>query len=231
MKIEKFNTDLDFLNQEKKTKNDYSFVVRDYYSREERHYCAFLFAWLLQESGNIKKFLLSFDKSLVDKSESINNKNVKLFYEFTWLRDIIYEFGRHTEFKGQRKEDLKSALNNFVFKGGGDIQKKKPDLAIYLRSSKKLILIEAKFEGGFDDGQIDETKNYGEALKILLGKEVIKESVVALIGRQYYLKGYHNISHLSWEDLVSIPIIQVKNIKDEIEKGLQNQIRIHPKTK
>jgi len=246
MKIEDFKTDLDALYQESKTKKDYSFVVQDYYSREERHYCAYLFSWLIQDNENIKKFLLNFDKPLVDKSESINYKNVKLFYEFTWLRDIIYEFGRHTEFKGQKKEDLKSALNNFVFEGGGDIQKKKPDLAIYLKNSKKLILIEAKFEEGFDEAQIKETKKYGEALVKLLGKGIVKESVVALLGRDYYLDKLRNIKNedsekvkkekrdgyiypcLSWEKLAKK--IKVDVIKNEIKMGLENQCRIHPRT-
>ena len=57
---------------------DCKYVIDDYTSREERHYCAYLFSWLLQNPENIKTFLLTFDKPLIDKSESIIYKNVKL---------------------------------------------------------------------------------------------------------------------------------------------------------
>jgi len=229
MKIEDFKSDLDFLYQQNKTKKDYSFVVQDYYSREERHYCAYLFSWLIQDPQNVKIFLESFSPSLSDKNDLFDSEHVKLFYEFTWLRDIIYEFGRHSGLKGQKKEDLKSALNDFVFTDGGDIQKKKPDLAIYLKNSKKLILIEAKFEEGFDHTQIEETIKYGEALEGLLGNGIIQKSFVALLGRAYYLRNYRNVYHLSWENLAENKI-KDSEIKKEILKGLENQIRIHPKT-
>jgi len=247
MKLESFKKDLDSLNQNEKTENDYRFVVQDYYSREERHYCAFLFSWLLQNPENIKTFLLNFDKPLINKSEAINHKNVKLFYEFTWLRDIIYEFGRHSKLKGQKKEDLKSELNDSVFNDVGDIQKKKPDLAIYLKNSKKLILIEAKFEGDFDEDQIVETQKYGESLIKLLGENIIEEVVVPLLGRDYYLDKLRGInkedsekdkeekresytnSCFSWENL-AVKIENNNIIKDEIQMGLKNQRRIHPRT-
>jgi hypothetical protein len=42
-----------------------------------------------------------------------------------------------------------------------------------LKNSKKLILIEAKFEGDFDEDQIVETQKYGESLIKLLGENII----------------------------------------------------------
>ena len=225
---------------------DCKYVIDDYTSREERHYCAYLFSWLLQNPENIKTFLLTFDKPLIDKSESIIYKNVKLFYEFTWLRDIIYEFGRHTKLKDKEKKDLKSVLSDFVFEKGGDTQKKKPDLAIFLKDKGTLILIEAKFEEKFDDAQIIETEKYGEAIASLLGEEVIRKIHVALLGRDYYLDKIRGIikgdnetvkngkrkeypySCISWEKVASK--LKAGVIKEEIEMGLENQHRIHPRT-
>lgn len=261
MKIEDFKKKLDSLSQNKEREKDYNFVVQEYYSREERHYCAFLFSWLIQDPQNVKRILESFSSLLIDSHDLFTEENVKLFYEFTWLRDIVYEFGRNKELKGKKeelkdeneqvkenKEQLKIALNDFVFENGGDIQKKKPDLAIYLKSSKKLILIEAKFEEKFDNIQIEETKKYGEALAKLLGKEIIQKTYVAMLGRSYYLDKLRGINKedsekekevkresykypcLSWEKLVGKITDKDFIIKNEIEKGLENQKRIHPKT-
>jgi len=248
----------------KRRKEGFSYIVNDYYSREERHYCAVLYSWLLQDITNVNDFLKSFSPKLLDEEVAGYNQ-VRLYYEFTWLRDIIYEFSRYAWLTGE-KPKLKKELEEYIFKERrdkekeiakvknrdpkdvGDIQKKKPDLAIYLKNTKKLILIEAKFEEGFEIKQIEETARYGIALKQLLGESIIKETTVALLGREDFLDKIKTkirarrkdkekpklsfnplISCLSWECLEK-KFSKNDFIGKEIEKGLKNQKRIHPNT-
>ncbi len=62
---------------------------------------------------------------------------------------LVYVIGRHKKLNVSRK-DLIKQLNDKIFTGCGDFQKKKPGLAIYFRKTQTLILIKAKFEEGFD---------------------------------------------------------------------------------
>lgn len=113
----------------------------DYASREERHYCAYLFSWLLNSPDNIETF---FDCHT--NSENITNllsdcdyAKCNLFYEYTGLRELIDLVGHNLSTK-HLKEPLKEIIKKEVFGESkkNDIQKKKPDLAFYFPEAKLL---------------------------------------------------------------------------------------------
>ena len=109
----------------------------------------------------------------------------------------------------------------------GDIQKKKPDLVFYFPKSQTIALVEAKFEGKFDENQIIESKKYGEVLKALFPED-IKNVLVSILGIDYYVnKIKSQYPSISWEKIHEI--LPDGNIKNEVKRGLKYQQVIHEK--
>lgn len=190
----------------------------DIVSREERHYCAYLFAWLLNSPQNIRLFFENHQVNLFDDINSIDFNTCELYYEYTAIRELIHK---------TKSSNLKDQANQKVFgeiTGKGDIQKKKADFAFYFPSEKILIITEAKFEMDYDKKQFNETIQYGEFLKENFPKE-ISEVKLNLVGLEFYNKKYPKLSSISWERITEI--IDVPNIKSEIKKGLNYQKTIH----
>lgn len=204
-------------------------LMKDFASREERHYCAYLFAWLISSPDNIKKYFNQHNstKGLFDELSYDDFDKCQLYYEFTGLRELIDLVGRNSNVK-QHKKGIKEILEKVIFSNiKGDVQKKKPDLVFYFPTKKLMILTEAKFEGGFDEKQFDETIKYGEILEWIYPDD-IKQVKMTLVGLEYYTKKYAaNYPVIAWEVISSM--VDNKKIKNEIDKGLIYQNKIHPK--
>jgi hypothetical protein len=193
--------------------------------REERHYCAHLFAWLLYEPNAVKQYLNWHSGNLFELISKEDCNKVRIFYEFTALREYLYSIRK------QKDYDLeKNKLNSQVFKNkDGDIQKKKPDLAFYFPESKVLILTEAKFEEGFKKDQIQETEEYGSALKSIYTDD-IEQVIVSILGLQYHVTKMEQSNSqpcISWETVYNKTTSEV--LKDELKRGLDYQKIIHSK--
>lgn len=194
--------------------------LQTFITREERHYCAYLFKWLLEGRGNVEEFL--------PKDIQLGS-NVRLFYEYCPLREYLFSQIKEPDYL-ELKNDINRTFNENVDpkKNGKpwDIQKKKIDLAIQSDMDGKttVYLIEAKFEEGFDETQLELTKNYGRILEqhFKINWEVI------LLGREYFLKKWEAYHRISWEDIVSR--IEDNIVHDEIMRGLNYQKLIHPRT-
>lgn len=201
------------------------FKLESYISREERHYCAFLFRWLLESRENVSQLLLGRSKL---------GEEYRLFYEYTAIREYLFSLKKRmggVEYK-QIKDILNQKLVNFDRPNPdqtNDIQKKKIDLALQTCIDGKTIiyLVEAKFEEGFDIDQLLLTENYGKILKELFSVDY----EVIVLGLEYYLnkKGLERYHKLSWESLVEK--IDDPIVKNEIVKGLEYEYQIHPRTK
>jgi hypothetical protein len=219
--------------------------ISNYTSREERHYCAYLFAWLISSPDVIKTY---FNNHTVPANSTFpvltddDFKSAEVYYEYTALRELL----NLIEIKGVKSDDkkaeLKSAIEKSIFgfhinadqketNNKGDIQKKKPDLVFFFPHSKSLVLVEAKFEMGFDDSQLEQSMNYGSVVKNLFpdGEKMgIKNVFVTALGIDYRLIGIkEKFASISWEKLHGI--ITNEKIKKEIERGLIYQAAIHPK--
>ncbi|MEX0811769.1 MAG: hypothetical protein WD048_06105 [Chitinophagales bacterium] len=208
-------------------------------TREERHFCSYLFAWFLKDKQkNLKLFFENHTHSSGCKMpDDIDYKNCKLFYEFTAIRELIH-FQSKIEKDQSKALKTKERAEDYIFETEkGDAQKKKPDLAFYFKDKKTLVLIEAKFEEGFKLGQIEESDKYGEFLKEALPNE-IETVVTCILGTEYYIDSIHEAIHkkedqlpcipsISWEKLTEI--IEAGEIKDEIVNGLNYQKGFHPK--
>lgn len=196
-------------------------------SREERHYCAYLFAWfLIDKKKNIKTYFQkhSNSESIFPDIEKIEFENCEVYYEYTAIREWIY-YLKHVYKDSDKAQKVKSEAESEIFpKQKGDIQKKKADLAFYFPKEKLLILTEAKFEMGFDENQIEQTKGYGEYLKKHFSN-AIKDVKCTLLGLKYYNDKRSNLPSISWEELTEI--IGNNLIINEITKGLDFQGEIH----
>jgi len=199
-------------------------LINKYASREERHYCAYLFKWLLDACQHVEAFLPQ-DLAL--------GENHRLFYEYTPIREYLYALKKaNAEEYSRVKLQLNGQLVNFENPGidfTNDIQKKKTDLAIQtqINGATMVYLVEAKFEEGFDLRQLELTENYGKILNTLFRVDY----KVILLGMAYHVNKPKLASYLrvSWEELVTK--IDDSVVKDEIAKGLEYQYKIHPKTK
>jgi hypothetical protein len=142
----------------------------------------------------------------------------------------------------EKRTELKLAIEKSIFgfqmdenkkeiTNKGDIQKKKPDLVFFFPHSKTLVLVEAKFEMGFDDSQLVQSMKYGNVLKDLFpdGERMgIKNIFVTALGIDYRLAPIkEKFASISWEKLHRI--ITNEKIKKEIARGLTYQESIHPR--
>lgn len=200
------------------------FNIGAFTSREERHYCAYLYSWLLESRENVE--------NLLPEGCEIG-KDYRLFYEYTAIREYLYSIKKKDKpaYK-KEKEFLNQQLVNFENPNPdqkNDIQKKKIDLAIQtqLKGKTMVYLIEAKFEGSFDIDQLKLTENYGKILKDRFDAEYR----VILLGMEYHLMkdGLDKYKQVSWEELNDE--IDNPEVKEEIKNGLDYQYKIHPKTK
>lgn len=204
--------------------------IRDFVPREERHYCAYLFSWLLASPQNLKHYV-NAQNGTSDILKNISDEDYsccRIYYEFTGLRELIHFVSKKASLK-KYETDLIRTVGKGVFGNGGkgDAQKKKPDLAFYFPLSKLLIVVEAKFESGFDEPQFMESKRYGEVLQEFFPDDIHKVELT-LLGLDYYLKPYiNNYASISWEMLTKI--IDNSRFKDEIIRGLDYQKHFHPK--
>lgn len=193
-------------------------------SREERHYCAFLFAWFLMDKNNMKIYFENHNKPIFREIGNVHFQSCQIFYEYTAIRELIYFF------KKVKKDDGKASLikaeaEKVIFNGGkGDVQKKKADFAFYFPEEKTLILTEAKFEMNNDENQFVQTEEYGKFLMKEFPND-IKEVKLILLGTEFYNEKYPKLSSISWENLTNI--IDNVSIKSEIIKGLNYQKVIH----
>lgn len=202
--------------------NDYNFL--SFNSREERHYCAYLFKWLLDARQHLRTFLPQ-DLAL--------GENYRLFYEYTIIREYLYALKKtNAEEYSRVKLPLNGQLVNYEVPSAdvvNDIQKKKIDLAIQtqINGATMVYLVEAKFEEGFNLRQLELTENYGKILNRLFGADY----KMILLGMAYHLNkpSLAKYPQVSWEELVSK--IDDPIVKDEIIKGLEYQYEIHPRTK
>lgn len=203
--------------------NKHNITFNEIIPREERHYCAHLFASLLYYDGAIKNFF-SCHTNIDDNYRNLNFKHVKMFYEYTALREHLYKIRNNKKDYQFEKE----RIENLIFKNtSGDIQKKKPDLAFHFKKEKILVLIEAKFEGSFKTKQIEETQRYGEVLKGYY-PEQIEKVWTSLLGLDYYLKDISTYPKVTWEEIHKRTTDHI--LKKEIESGLNFQKMIHPRT-
>lgn len=206
----------------KKEKLQFSNLV----SREERHYCAYLFSWFLMDKRNIKAYFENHSISIFDEIETIDFLSCEVYYEYTAIRELIY-FHNHVKKDSNTAKKIKLEAEKFIFNGKkGDIQKKKADFAFYYPTEKKLVLTEAKFEMDYDKNQFGETELYGEFLKDKF-PDAIRDVKFSLLGSEFYNKKHSDLPSISWEKLTKI--IDNKLISDEIVKGLNYQKTIHKK--
>ena len=206
----------------KKNKTEFSNLD----SREERHFCAYLFAWFLMDKENIKKYFQNHSKSLFKDIEKVDFQSCELYYEYTGIRELIY-FERHVNKAPKKASKIKQDAEDSIFQNKeGDVQKKKADFAFYFPSEKMLVLTEAKFEMKYDESQFGETKRYGKFLKKNF-PDAIREVKLSLLGIEYYNNKIDDEASISWEDLTRI--IDNPAIKKEIIKGLNYQKTIHKK--
>lgn len=197
-------------------------LLQELVSREERHYCAHLFASLLYHNSAVKNFF-NWHTNIDDNYRNLNFEYVKVFYEYTALREHLYKIRNNKKAYQFEKENI----NNQVFEmNSGDIQKKKPDLAFHFKKEKILVLIEAKFEGSFKPKQIEETQRYGEVLKGYY-PEQIEKVWTSLLGLDYYLKDISTYPKVTWEEIHKRTTDHI--LKREIESGLNFQKMIHPR--
>lgn len=203
--------------------------ITDFKSREERHYCAYLFSWLITEPNAIKTYFEAHtNKELIEDFDKINFEEAKVYYEYTGLRELLDLMGRKLNDKSNLKKQLKSQIENQIFDGEkGDIQKKKPDLVFYFPKVKTLLLVEAKFEEGFKEDQNLESQKYGDVLETIFPNDIEKVAV-SVLGADYYVnKIKSEYPSISWEKIHEI--LPEGNIKNEIKRGLDYQAVIHPK--
>jgi len=211
-----------FKQQQMKIKSEFN--INAFISREERHYCAHLYSWLLESRKNAE--------NLLPKGCELG-QDYRLFYEYTAVREYLYSIKKHAkESYNQEKKIRNQQLVNFENPSSdhtNDIQKKKIDLVIQSQVDGKTMvyLIEAKFEGGFDLQQLKLTENYGKILNELFGVEF----KVILLGMQYHLDkpGLEKYQKISWEEMVGK--IDDQKVKKEISDGLNYQYQIHKRTK
>jgi len=206
-------------------KQEHSFNIDTFIRREERHYCAYLYSWLLESRKNVE--------TLLPQGCELG-KDYRLFYEYTAVREYLYSLKKNDKKAYiKEKEQLNQQLVNFENPNPdqkNDIQKKKIDLAIQTQLNGKTMvyLIEAKFKGSFDIDQLKLTENYGK----ILNDRFKEEYKLLLMGTRYHLKKkgldkYRN-RKISWETInneIDNPIVNI-----EIDKGLKFQYEIHPKT-
>jgi hypothetical protein len=207
---------------------EYGSFVSEFRSREERHYCAYLFAWLISSEKNLEIFLKNHSNQLLDKFVTGDIQNAKAYFEYTAIRELLDLLGRKSASGRETKENLKNIIENVIFDNtSGDIQKKKPDLVFYFPASKSLLLIEAKFEMGFDEIQITQSQRYGKVLQELFPNQ-INNVLVSALGIEYYTNKINaNCPCISWEKIFDF--LPLGKIKTEIEYGLDYQKMIHPK--
>ena len=62
--------------------------ITDFRSREERHYCAILFAWLIESEHNMEAFLRRLNEH---PFENLDFSDYKIYYEFTGIRELIFD--------------------------------------------------------------------------------------------------------------------------------------------
>lgn len=195
-------------------------------SREERHYCAYLFAWFLMDKKNIKTYFDNHTTPIFDQIDDTDFFQCEVYYEYTAIRELIY-FQKHVNKNPDTAKQIKENAEQFVFKSNtGDVQKKKADFAFYFPTKKKLVLTEAKFEMDYDKNQFGETKRYGEYL-IKHFPHDIHEVVLTLVGTEYYNIKNPDFPSISWEKLTRL--IDKELIRNEIIKGLNYQKIIHEK--
>lgn len=193
-------------------------------SREERHYCAFLFAWFLMDKNNMKIYFENHNKPIFREIGNVDFQSCQIFYEYTAIRELIYFF-KKVKKDGGKASFIKAEAEKFIFGGGkGDVQKKKADFAFYFPKEKTLILTEAKFEMNNDENQFSQTLKYGEFLKEQF-PDKIKEVKLILLGLEYYNKQHSELPSISWEKLADI--IDNRDVQSEIIKGLNYQKVIH----
>ncbi len=198
---------------------------QDIVSREERHYCAHLFAWFLYDKNALKNYFEWHSDNLSSLFTEDDYKDARLFFEFTALREYLFSIRN-------QKDYLLKKLNfeKLIFENNkGDIQKKKPDLAFYFPAKKTLVLTEAKFEEGFKLDEISETSNYGLALKEIF-PDNIETIIVTLLGLEFRIRNFanqHENSTVSWETIFNK--IPESALRSELKRGLDYQKRIHPK--
>lgn len=195
-------------------------------SREERHFCAYLFAWFLIDKKNIKTYFENHSKPIFENIDKVDYLSCEVHYEYTAIRELIY-FEENVNKDSKTAKKIKSDSEKMIFQGKkGDVQKKKADFAFYFPTEKRLVLTEAKFEMDYDKNQFGETKRYGEYLKNQF-PDAISDVNLTLLGTDYYNEKHGSISSVSWERLTGI--IDNAIIREEIIKGLNYQKIIHKK--
>lgn len=199
--------------------------VTNFSSREERHYCAYLFSWLISSDQALRAYLDNHSGDLGNKISNEDVKRAKAYYEYTALRELLDSVKRRCSNGYEIKEKLKEIIESEIFTATtGDIQKKKPDLVFYFPVSKSILLVEAKFEMDFDKSQINQSIKYGDILKILFPDQVTNVYVSAL-GLNYYTeKQKGTCPTISWEKIHSI--LPEGKVKNEIKTGLDYQKKL-----
>lgn len=206
-------------------------------SREERHYCAFLFSWfIIDKKTNLKSFFKHHSKnSIFEKLTDKDFEETKIYFEYTGIRELIHFLTKQCDNK-DLASIIKSKSEEIIFEHekSGDIQKKKADLVFYFPESKILVMNEAKFEESFKINQIETTQKYGEFLQDIFPNE-IKKVITTALGLNHHIdvlskklkkeKLNFDINLISWEKLTTI--IENKTIKTEIIKGLNYQKQFH----
>jgi hypothetical protein len=221
--------------REAKDEHLFDNFISSFSSREERHYCAYLFSWLMNDSNAIKTYFENHSNKNDENFPSLEKVDFSktiVYYEYTALRELLDLIGRKvkTEVANKLKSETKERLEEIIFIGHeGDIQKKKPDLVFYFPDEKFLILIEAKFEMEFDESQILESQRYGETLMKIYSND-IKVVYTTVLGTEYQLdklKTKH--PSISWEKIHDV-LLEPGKIKAEILRGLNYQSEIRKNT-
>jgi hypothetical protein len=125
-------------------------------TREERHYCALLFRWLLSDPRRIERFVaLLASKGC---NATVEPRSTRIVFEFSYLRDLLHGLDRREFNRKNAKHQMNSAMS------GSSVDHKRIDLALLCANSKSVVLIEAKFDGAIDKPQLTLTRQYGEIL-------------------------------------------------------------------
>ena len=206
-------------------------------SREERHYCACLFAWLLGSPENCRAFLKKIYCGGAEPEWLSGTNRFVITYECTLIRDWLYFLLKNEGRKSH--DDSKKLCKDYA---EFDVSKKKPDLAIFEQESKTLILFEAKFDEGFDHNQIIKTQNYDDLVSdIEIEDDKVTTVIVVLIGLAYYLNSYltkyppadqgdSRLQTIAWESILQL-IPEKHPTKEALKAGLERQYQDHPRVR
>jgi hypothetical protein len=159
-------------------------------TRDERFFCAHLY---FEMNKNIQPFLEFLERKRIIKNEETNAELWEVAYEVCFYRDFIYHIGYNNV----------KQIGSTKFK---DLGKRTFDLCLF--SEKRIIIIEAKAQQGFDTEQMESFKKDKELLAELLNEQFFGEiNLIGLASSDYTPKDKTILnfdSLINWSDINSL---------------------------